>query len=82
MRDLDLLERDLQIAADLDVEWHYCSHGSQLIEVMRSGYHLSIIRRMARGERVEDETTFFGDTLPIYELDGVVVILGGETLTY
>ena len=82
VRDLDLLELDLLIASDLDVEWHYCSHGPQLIEVMRSGYHLSIIRRMAAGERVESETTFFGDTLPVYELDGVVVLLGGDTLTY
>jgi hypothetical protein len=49
---------------------------------MRSGYHLSIVRRIARGERTEGAITFFGDTMPVYELGGVAVILGGETLTY
>jgi glyoxylase-like metal-dependent hydrolase (beta-lactamase superfamily II) len=82
IRDLDLLEQDLVIASDLDVEWHYCSHGPQLIEVMRSGYHLTIIRRMIDGERTESETTFVGDTFPIYELDGIAVILAPEFLTY
>jgi glyoxylase-like metal-dependent hydrolase (beta-lactamase superfamily II) len=82
VRDLELLEKDLLLARDLEVEWHYCSHGPQLIEVMRSGYHLSIVRRMIGGERIEDETTFFGSNLPVYELEGVVVILGGDSLTY
>jgi glyoxylase-like metal-dependent hydrolase (beta-lactamase superfamily II) len=82
VRDLDLLVQDLLIARDLDVEWHYCSHGPQLIEVMRSGYHLSIIRRMIRGEREEGETTFAGNVFPLYELDGVAVTLAPEFLTY
>ena len=82
IRDLDLLEQVLLIAKDLDVEWHYCSHGPQLIEVMRSGYHLSIIRRMIKGEKTESEFTFAGDTFPLYELDGVAVILATEFLTY
>jgi glyoxylase-like metal-dependent hydrolase (beta-lactamase superfamily II) len=82
IRDLDLLEQDLLIASDLDVEWHYCSHGPQLIEVMRSSYHLSINRRMIKGERTESETTFAGDAFPLYELDGVAVILATEFLIY
>jgi len=82
VRDLDLLELDLVIASDLDVEWHYCSHGPQLIEVMRSGYHLSIIRRMIEGERTESVTDFAGEAFPVYELDGVAVILAPEFLTY
>ena len=82
IRDLTLLERDLEIISKLDVEWHYCSHGAQLIEVMRSGFHLSIIRRMIDGERTEGETSFAGDTFPLYELEGVEVILATEFLTY
>lgn len=82
IRDLDLLEQDLLIASDLDVEWHYCSHGPQLIEVMRSSYHLLIIRRMIKGEGAESETTLAGDAFPLCELDGVAVILAPEFLIY
>ncbi len=82
VRDLDLLEEDLVIASGLDVEWHYCSHGAQLIEVMRSGYHLSIIRRMIDGERTESVAAFAGEAFPVYELGGVAVILAPEFLVY
>jgi glyoxylase-like metal-dependent hydrolase (beta-lactamase superfamily II) len=82
IRDLALLERDLEIVSRLNVEWHYCSHGPQLIEVMRSGFHLSVVRRMTTGERSEGETSFAGWTFPLYELDGVAVILATEFLTY
>ena len=82
IRDLSLLERDLEIARQLNVEWHYCSHGPQLIEVMRSGYHLSIVRRMIQGERAEHQTTFAGESFPLFELEGVAVILAPEFLTY
>jgi glyoxylase-like metal-dependent hydrolase (beta-lactamase superfamily II) len=82
VRNLELLEQDLVMASDLDVEWHYCSHGPQLIEAMRSGYHLSIIRRMIEGERTETVTEFAGETFPVYELAGVAVILAPEFLIY
>lgn len=82
IRDLLLLEQDLDRASRLDVEWHYSSHGPQLIEVMRSGYHLSIIRRMIGGERNESETTFAGQVFPQFELGGVAVTLAGDFLTY
>ena len=82
IRDLSLLERDLEIVSKLKVEWHYCSHGAQLIEVMRSGFHLSIIRRMLAGERTESETTFAGMTFPLHELEGVEVVLAPDFLTY
>jgi len=64
------------------VEWHYCSHGQQLIEVNRSGFHLSIVRRMLGGEWTEGEMSFAGETFPVYELDGIAVILATEFLTY
>ena len=82
IRDLVLLERDLERASRLQVEWHYSSHGPQLIEVMRSGYHLSIIRRMIAGEGDESETTFAGEVFPLLELGGVSVALAGDFLTY
>jgi hypothetical protein len=49
---------------------------------MRSGHHLSIIRRMLDGERNESETTFAGARLPLYELEDVRVTLAGDFLTY
>ena len=82
IRDLALLQRDLEIVSKLNVEWHYCSHGQQLIEVMRSGFHLSVVKRMLGGERTQGETSFAGLTFPVYELDGVAVILAPEFLTY
>ncbi len=82
IRDLELLQRDLEIVSELNVEWHYCSHGPQLIEVMSSGLHLSIVRRMLDGEWTESEMSFAGETFPVYELDGVAVILATEFLTY
>jgi glyoxylase-like metal-dependent hydrolase (beta-lactamase superfamily II) len=82
IRDLELLAGDLERASALQVEWHYCSHGPQLIEVMRSGFHLSIVRRMLAGEGKETETTFAGLTFPLLELEGVSVTLASEFLTY
>ncbi len=82
VRDLALLQRDLEIVSNLNVEWHYCSHGAQLIEVMRSGYHLSIVKRMQGGERKQGKTSFAGQTFPVYELAGVAVILAPDFLTY
>ena len=82
VRNLDQLEADLELASQLEVEWHYCSHGPQLIEVMRSGFHLAIIRRMIEGEHDESEMTFAGRVFRVYELEGVSVILAPDFLTY
>jgi hypothetical protein len=49
---------------------------------MRSGYHLSVVKRMLGGERTQLETSFAGQTFPVYELDSVAVILAPEFLTY
>ncbi len=82
IRDPELLVGDLTRAMDLQVEWHYCSHGPQLIEVMRSGFHLEIVRRMLGGERTESTTQFAGQEMPVWTLEGVVLMLGGDFLTY
>ena len=82
IRDLLRLEQDLERASRLEVEWHYSSHGPQLVEAMRSGYQLSIIRRMIDGERNEAEATFAGETLPEYGLGGITVLVAGESLVY
>jgi len=79
---LSLLAKDLERTRELKVSWHYASHGSQLIETMQHGLHLSIVRRMIAGERKESTTEFAGFELPIYSLDGVSVTIAGELLTY
>ncbi|MDX1383288.1 MAG: MBL fold metallo-hydrolase [Thermoanaerobaculia bacterium] len=82
IRTLELLARDLERASRLEVDYHYSSHGRQLIDVMQSGRHLGVVRRMIAGERQEGETVFAGATLPLYSLDGVDVIVAGDFLTY
>ena len=82
IRDLELLAQDLDRVSRLEIDFHYSSHGSQLVEVMMSGAHLAIVRRMIEGERTESETVFAGSTLPLYELEGVEVIEAGDFLTY
>ena len=82
IRDLNLLEQDLVRAAQLDVEWHYGSHGPQLVEVNRSGHHLQIVRRMIDGEGERGETMFAGNEFPLYTLEDVSVIYAGDFLTY
>lgn len=80
--DLSLLAADLEKVSPLQVEWHYSSHGEQLIETMQHGLHLSIVRRLINGEGVESITSFAGFEMPIYQLDGVSVTLAGEILLY
>jgi glyoxylase-like metal-dependent hydrolase (beta-lactamase superfamily II) len=82
IRDLALLAQDLERAAALDVEWHYGSHGPQLVEVNRSGHHLQIVRRMIKGEGERGETTFAGSEFPLYTLEDISVIHAGDFLTY
>ena len=82
IRDLDLLAGDLSRIAELPIAWHYASHGPQLIQTMRDGWRLSIVRRMLAGEREETTTQFAGMQFPLYRLDGVEVTLATEFLTY
>ena len=82
VRSLQLLEQDLARVADLRIDWHYASHGPQLVQTMREGWRLSIVRRMIAGEREEGTTQFAGNEFPLYSLDGVEVTLATEFLTY
>lgn len=80
--DLDRLASDLDRVQNLATEWHYSSHGPQLIEAMQQGRHLSVIRRMQGGEHNSGTTTFAGVELPLLSLDGVYVTLADELLVY
>ncbi len=81
-RNLELLEKDLKLSSQLDIDWHYSSHGAQLIEVMQHGYHLRIIRKMMEGEGKKSQTQFAGLEMPMLELDGVVVTIARDILLY
>ena len=81
-RNLELLEQDLARAALLEIDWHYVSHGAQLIQTMREGWRLSIVRRMLDGEREEGTLPFAGNEFPLYTLEGVQVAVAAEFLTY
>lgn len=80
--DLGVLAQDLERISGLPIDWHYSSHGPQLIEAMGDGRRLAIVRRMLDGERSESTTVFAGNEFPLYELDGVKVTLAGDFLTY
>ncbi len=82
VRDLALLEADLLRVSGLHIDWHYASHGAQLIETMQEGRYLTIVRRMIDGEREESATEFAGMEMPLYSLGDVQVMLAGDLLTY
>ncbi|NOX49620.1 MAG: MBL fold metallo-hydrolase [Gammaproteobacteria bacterium] len=80
--DLVLLADDLEQARNLPVQWHYSSHGAQLVEVMKHGAHLTVVRKIIAGAGQKSTTTFAGVELPLHELDGVTITLGGSLLVY
>lgn len=82
IRDLALLEQDLARVAALEIDWHYVSHGAQLMQTMREGWRLSVVRRMIAGEREEGVLAFAGNEFPLYSLDGVQVAIATDFLTY
>lgn len=80
--DLELLASDLERILPLQVDWHYASHGAQLITAMEQGKHLAAVRRMLAGEGDTSTTTFAGLTLPLQSVDGVSVTIAKELLLY
>ena len=82
IRDMNLLAEDLARISRLQIMWHYSSHGDQLIEAMQDGRRLVAVRKIINGEGTRGTTHFAGAELPLYELDGVAVILAGDFLTY
>lgn len=80
--DLEPLAHDLERVRNLPVQWHYSSHGSQLVEVMKHGAHLAVVREMIAGRGTHDTTRFADLDLPRIELDGVTVTLAGDLLVY
>ncbi len=82
VRDLGRLAADLERVSALPIDWHYASHGDQLIEVMREGRRLSVVRRMLNGEGARSVLPFAGVEMPLLTLDGVQVHLAGDFLTY
>lgn len=80
--DLNLLAKDLERISPLQIDWHYASHGSQLITAMQQGQHLAAINRLIAGEGESKTTTFAGLTLPLQEVDGVTVTIAEALLLY
>lgn len=80
--DLNLLAKDLERINPLQIQWHYASHGSQLITAMQQGQHLAAVNRLIAGEGQSKTTTFAGLTLPLQEVDGVTVTIATALLLY
>ena len=81
-RDLDTLVADMETITALKAKFHYNTHGAQLIDPGLRSHHLKAIRKMAQGKGVESTTVFAGLEMPLYQADGVAVVLRGELLTY
>lgn len=80
--DINLLAADLKRIETLPIEWHYASHGAQLITAMQQGKHLAAVSRMINGEGETGSTTFAGFEIPMQQLDGVAVLVAPELLLY
>ncbi|MFK7914377.1 MAG: hypothetical protein AB8B93_10720, partial [Pseudomonadales bacterium] len=80
--DIRLLATDLERIQELDIRWHYSSHGPQLVTAMEQGVQLIAVKRMIAGEGKAGSTTFAGIELPVQALDGVTVIVAKELLLY
>lgn len=80
--DLSLLATDLQRIQPLNIDWHYASHGAQLVTAMQQGRHLAAVNRLIAGEGEAKTTTFAGLSLPLQEVDGVTVTIAKELLLY
>ena len=80
--DMGLLAEDLKRIEQLQIDWHYASHGGQLITAMQQGEHLAAVRRMLDGDGEVGTTTFAGFEIPVRELDGVAVLVAPELLLY
>lgn len=80
--DLALLASDLKRIVPLNIEWHYASHGLQLITAMQQGQHLAAVNRLLAGEGQSKTTTFAGVNLPLQEVDGVSVTIAEALLLY
>ena len=81
-RDLDTLVADMETITALEAKFHYNTHGAQLVDPGLQSHHLKAIRKMAQGKSVESTTVFAGLEMPLYQADGVAVVLAGELLTY
>ena len=80
-RDLDTLVADMETITALEAKFHYNTHGAQLVALDMRSHHLEAIRKMAQGKGVESTTVFAGLEMPLYQADGVAVVLAGELLT-
>ncbi len=80
--DIGLLADDLRRIEHLPIQWHYASHGLQLITAMQQGRQLATVQRMINGEGEHGQTSFAGFDLPVQSLDGVTVSIAKEVLLY
>jgi len=79
---IQLLVADLERIQELHIDWHYSSHGPQLVTAMQQGLHLATVNRMIAGEGETKTTSFAGFPLPLQELDGVSVTIAKDILLY
>lgn len=80
--DLEELEKDMKMLSSLAVEYHYSSHGDQLIDLNYRALTFDAIKRLNKGKARQSEKDFLGTRVTVYEIDGIEFWYMPEWLMY
>jgi glyoxylase-like metal-dependent hydrolase (beta-lactamase superfamily II) len=67
----DELEKDLELMTSLDINFHYSTHGDQLIDLGLRKLTLEAVRKINKGEVPVLEHEMFGEKRKAYKVDGM-----------
>lgn len=76
------LEKDLEMLAALDVDYHYNTHGEQLLDLNLRARALAAVKKINAGAVPHGETEFLGTTQTMYEVDGLHFLYMPDFLMY
>ena len=82
MLDLIELENDLRMLTNLKVNYHYNTHGDQLIDLGLREKTLHAVEKINRGEIQPGEKEFLGAMRRVYEINDMYFWYMPEILMY
>lgn len=69
--DFEELEKDLELMTRLDVNFHYNTHGDQLIDLTMRKMTLEAVKKINNGEVLTLKHEMFGEKREVYKVDGM-----------
>lgn len=69
--DYDELEKDLELMTSLDINFHYSTHGNQLIDLDLRKVTLEAVKKINNGEVPIVEHEMFGEIRKVYKVDAM-----------